>query len=246
MEPEVERIQGLYGEVKGIYGYRRLKAVYEQRYGEVVNHKKIYRIMRELGIRSIIRRKRKYFGNASKIIKPNILEQNFRAEKSNSKWSTDITNLYYKNIRFYLCVILDLYNREILSYIISNRNDNQLVINTIMKATEKPEDIPGVILHSDQGSQYTTEYYSNLLLSKGIVQSMSRRGNCLDNAPVECFFSHLKSELIYTTRFSSEEEMKHGIDEYIRFYNQVRIQQKLNNLSPISYKIKENKQKLSH
>ena len=241
-----QRIQELYVEVKGIYGYRRIKAAYEQRYGEVVNHKKIYRIMRKLGIKSIIRRKRKYYGNASKVIKPNILGQNFSAEKNNSKWSTDITNLYYKNIRFYLCVILDLYNREILSYIMSYRNDNQLVINTIMEATEKTENIQGVILHSDQGSQYTTEYYSNLLLSKSIVQSMSRRGNCLDNAPVECFFSHLKSELIYTTKFGSEEEMRRGIDEYIRFYNQERIQQKLNNLSPISFKIKESIQKLSH
>jgi putative transposase len=202
--------------------------------------------MRELGIRSIIRRKRKYYGNETKIIKPNILEQNFRAEKSNIKWSTDITNLYYKNIRFYLCVILDLYNREILSYMMSNRNDNQLVINTIKQASENAEGIPGVILHSDQGSQYTTEYYSNMLLSKGIVQSMSRRGNCLDNAPVECFFSHLKSELIYTTKFSSEEEMKRSIVEYIRFYNQERIQQKLNNLAPVSYKITESMQKMSH
>lgn len=202
--------------------------------------------MLKLGIRSVIRRKRKYFGNASKIIKPNILEQDFRTGKSNSKWSTDVTNLYYKNNRFYLCVILDLYNREILSYIMSSKNDNQLVISTINKATSRRKNMAGVILHSDQGSQYTTEYYSKLLLSKGIIQSMSRRGNCLDNAPVECFFSHLKSELIYTTKFSSEEEMKQGIEEYIRFYNQERIQQKLNNLSPISYKLKEKTLNLSH
>ena len=202
--------------------------------------------MLKLGIRSVIRRKRKYFGNASKIIKPNILEQDFRTGKSNSKWSTDVTNLYYKNNRFYLCVILDLYNREILSCIMSSKNDNQLVISTINKATSRRENMVGVILHSDQGSQYTTEYYSKLLLSKGIIQSMSRRGNCLDNAPVECFFSHLKSELIYTTKFSSEEEMKQGIEEYIRFYNQERIQQKLNNLSPITYKLKEKTLNLSH
>jgi len=239
-----EKLMGLYREVKGIYGYRRIKAAYEQKYGEIINHKQVYRIMSELGIKSIIRRKRKYYGNASKIIKPNILAQNFRAEESNSKWSTDITNLYFKNIRFYLSVILDLYNREILSYMISHKNDNQLVINTIRKVSEGTGKISGVILHSDQGSQYTTEYYSRLLLSKGIVQSMSRRGNCLDNAPVECFFSHLKSELVYIRKFSSEDEMQRGIEEYIRFYNNERIQQKLNNRSPISFK--ESNQKLSH
>ena len=230
------RITDLYTNLKGIYGYRRLKVLYDQKYKKVINHKKIYRIMKELGLRSIIRRKRKNFYKSAAIIKPNILSQNFRSEKINRKWATDVTNLYYQNSRIYLSIILDLYNREVISYSISQRNDNLLVIGTIKGIMQKTNDLKGIILHSDQGYQYTTEYYSNLLSSLGIIQSMSRRGNCLDNAPVECFFSHLKSELMYTTKFSSKEEMIEEVEKYIKFYNTERIQIKLNKMSPVCYK----------
>lgn len=202
--------------------------------------------MRDLGIRSIIRRKKKNFSNAIKLRKPNIIAQDFKAAASHIKWTTDVTNLYYKNMRFYLSVVLDLYNREILSFVISNKNDMQLVEKTILNAALNNENISGVILHSDQGSQYTTEFYSRLLKSYGIIQSMSRKGNCLDNSPVECFFSHLKSELIYTTSFNSSEEMHKAVAQYISFYNKERIQKKLNYQSPQTYKLKQNIPQVSH
>ena len=202
--------------------------------------------MRDLGIRSIIRSKRKYFGNAVKLRKPNIIDQNFKAAASNIKWTTDVTYLYYNNMRFYLSVILDLYNREVISYAISNRNDIKLVEKTIIKAVLNAKDISGVILHSDQGSLYTTEFYSRLLKSYNIIQSMSRKGNCLDNSPVECFFSHLKSELIYTTRFNTPEDMHQGVDQYINFYNKERLQKNLNYQSPKTYKLNTSIPQVSH
>lgn len=202
--------------------------------------------MKDLGIRSVIRRKRKYFGNAVKLRKPNIIHQNFKAAASNIKWVTDITYLYYNNMRFYLSVILDLYNREVISYVVSNRNDIKLVEKTIMNAVLDTKDVSGVILHSDQGSLYTSEFYSRLLKSYGIIQSMSRKGNCLDNSPVECFFSHLKSELIYTTRFNTPQEMHQGVDQYISFYNKERIQKNLNYQSPQIYKLNKSIPLVSH
>jgi putative transposase len=227
----------LYNKYKGIYGYRRLKISYNQEYGEIINHKKIYRIMRQMGLKSKIRRKRKVFTSCTPIIRPNILNQNFKAEKKNKKWVTDITNLYYNNTRIYLSVIMDLYNLEVVSYFMSRKKDNHLVSDTLSKAIRGRKELEETILHSDQGSQYTTEHYSNLLEKAGIQQSMSRRGNCLDNAPVECFFSHLKSELIYTTKFSSEQEMIEAVKQYINFYNNERIQLKLKNLPPVTYRL---------
>lgn len=243
---DIFRVTYLYHRYKGIYGYRRLKAAYVKEYGIRINHKKVYRIMKKAGLKSIIRKRRKGFYNAAPLIKPNILGQDFKTDRINAKWTTDITNLYFDNKTIYLSVILDLCNREILSYEMSQKKDNHLVIGTIKEAVNKAKNIEGVILHSDQGSQYTTEYYSNLLKSYGIVQSMSRRGNCLDNAPVECFFSHLKCELIYTIKFQSKEHMINEVEKYINFYNQKRIQVKLKNLSPVSYRTQEIRTTNSH
>jgi len=202
--------------------------------------------MREMGIKALQRRKRKNYNQATAVIKPNILNQDFNAGGKNMKWATDITYLNYNNRRLYLSIILDLYNREVVSYEISDRNDNQLVISTLNKALEKSKDVRGIILHSDQGSQYTTEYYSRYLTSRNMIQSMSRKGNCLDNAQVECFFSHLKSELIYTTTFHSEEDMVTAVESYIKFYNYERIQQKLKNLPPVAYFLQGQNDNISH
>lgn len=234
------RIIFIYNKYHGIYGYRRIKVAYEKLYAEVINHKKVYRIMQNAGLQAIIRKRRKNFYKFSPILKPNVLNQDFEAKRENTKWTTDITHLNYNNGILYLSVILDLYNREILSYELSSKKDIQLVIITLNKAVSTVKNTAGIILHSDQGSQYTTEYYSNLLRSYGIIHSMSRRGNCLDNAPVECFFSHLKSEAIYTKKFVSKEQIIKAVEHYIRFYNNERFQIKLKNLSPVSYRIQEN------
>ena len=234
-----ERVLNLYNQFNGIYGYRRLQVAYEQKYGGVINHKRIYRIMREMGIKSRVRRKRKAYNRGTPIIKPNLLNQRFKVERANRKWVTDITNLYYNNTKIYLSAILDLYNLEILSYKMSRKNDNFLVARTLMEAINKSTRLEGTILHSDQGSQYTTEYYSNILKEAGMIQSMSRRGNCLDNAPIECFFSHLKSELIYLNKYNTEQELINAVKEYIKFYNNKRIQINLRKLSPVTYRLQD-------
>lgn len=235
---EYARLRRLYNQSMGLYGYRRLKIIYERTYHSCINGKKILRIMREIGIKAIQRRKRRNYNQATAIIRPNLLNQQFMSERLNRKWCTDTTCFIYNNSRLYLSVILDLYNREIVAYEISKRNDNQLVLRTLEKAFLKIRKVKDIIIHSDQGSQYTTEYYNKLLLSKEMVQSMSRRGNCLDNAPVECFFSHLKSETIHSRKYASEEGLKNAIEQYIKYYNKERIQKKLNYLSPVNYRDK--------
>ena len=194
--------------------------------------------MRELGLKSIVRRKRKYYSKDSSTaqISPNLLMRDFHAVKENEKWTTDTTYLLYGSRKAYLSVILDLYNLEVVSYVIGYYNNLQLAAATITKACMKRDYTEGVILHSDQGGCYTSRYYCRLLEKRGIRQSMSAKGNCLDNAPVECFFSHLKSELIYLEDFASIEEMIKKVEEYIDFYNNKRIQLRLNKMAPAEYR----------
>lgn len=118
----------------------------------------------------------------------------------------------------------------------SRNNDNILVVETLKKAFVKTESLTNIILHSDQGSQYTSPAYARYLTNNGIIQRMSNRGNCLDNAPCECFFSHLKSELIYIENFTSLEHMIREVEDYIKFYNNTRIQLRLKKMAPVEYR----------
>lgn len=194
--------------------------------------------MRQLNLKAKIRLKRKYYSkeNSQIVIRPNILNRDFAAEKINQKWVTDITYLFYGNQRIYLSVIVDLFNREVIAYNFSRNNDNLLVIGTLKIAFNKINKLEKIILHSDQGYQYTSRFYSKTLLENGIIQSMSNRGNCLDNAPCECFFSHLKSELVYLQNFISVEHMIKEVEAYIKFYNTSRIQLKLKKMAPVEYR----------
>ncbi|PPA81215.1 hypothetical protein C4A76_23885 [Brevibacillus laterosporus] len=129
----------------------------------------------------------------------------------------------------------DLFNNEVMAYRISNRNDLKLVMDTV-KAAIKKRDVNGVLLHSDQGYQYTTKKYNEFLQASNITVSMSRKGKCLDNACIEGFFSHLKTECLYLESFTKAEEVQKAIKRYIHFYNNERIQVCLNNLSPVQYR----------
>jgi putative transposase len=235
-----EFIKGLilecYNEVNGIYGYYRIKTWLLRKKGLKVNHKRVYRLMKELGIKAKIRRKRGIYKQGSEnIVVPNILNRNFVASDLNQKWVTDITYLMFNQKRLYLSAIKDLYNNEIVAYKISNRNDLKLVIDTI-KLAKKKQDVRGITLHSDQGFQYTSRQYHKLLKRSKITPSMSRKGNCIDNASMENFFGHLKAELIYLHSFKTEDEVIKAINQYIHFYNNERYQKKLNNLSPVEYR----------
>jgi putative transposase len=176
-----------------------------------------------------------YKGTVGKIA-PNILCRNFNAVKPNMKWVTDITEISLLGQKLYLSPILDLYNDEIISYNISCRPIFSQVTDMLNKAFEKIPDNTNLILHSDQGWQYQMKVYQQALAKKGIRQSMSRKGNCLDNAVMENFFGLLKTELLYLQKFDSIEQFIRELHDYIDYYNNRRIKAKLKGMSPVNYR----------
>jgi transposase InsO family protein len=172
-----------------------------------------------------------YKGEVGKIA-PNLLERDFEAKAPNAKWVTDITEFSLFGQKLYLSTILDLYSRNVISYAISARPVLSMTVKMLHLAFEQIPDGLNLILHSDQGWQYQHKHYQNLLKSKGILQSMSRKGNCLDNAVVENFFGLVKSELLYLQDFESIEHLKVELINYLDYYNNRRIKQKLKGLSP--------------
>ncbi|MGE6227269.1 IS3 family transposase [Paenibacillus chitinolyticus] len=235
------QIQSIYIQRERKYGYRRITAELKRLYNVTVNHKKVQRLMRELGIRSVIRAKRPYFSAQQAMktdgrIAPNLLNRDFTASRPNEKRVTDITQYHVGDRRIYLSATKDLCGNDIIAYHISPRNDNQLVLDTFNKAFEQHKDVTGLIIHSDQGFQYTSHAYHDMLPTVGAKISMSRRGNCLDNAAMESFFSHLKAEALYPYDIRSIEEAQQRIEDFIEFYNEERIQLRLNKLTPLEYR----------
>uniref|UniRef100_UPI00403F6F3D IS3 family transposase n=1 Tax=Paenibacillus sp. FSL R5-0341 TaxID=2921636 RepID=UPI00403F6F3D len=216
------------------FGYLRM-TVALRREGLRVNHKKVYRLMKQLGICSVIRKKRRFFGKQVSVVNPNRLERQFQADTPRTKLVTDITFIRAGEHFVYLSVVQDLYNNEIVAWHLSERNDLALVHNTLDRLCQHV-DLSGVILHSDQGFQYTSKPFNRKLKQLGILGSHSRRGNCLDNACIESFFSHLKTEKIYLNTAANKAEVEQQVSEYILFYNQNRFQKKLNDRSPVEYR----------
>ena len=229
-------IQSIYHKHKGRYGYRRITDELKNK-GIIINHKTVLRLMKLLGLKSIIRLKKykSYKGEQGKIA-PNILERNFKATAPNQKWATDITEFNVAGKKLYLSPIIDLFNQEIISYELTERPVFNQVVMMLKKAFKKIPNNTNLTLHSDQGWQYQMKRYQYLLKEKGIIQSMSRKGNCLDNAIIENFFGTLKSELFYIKKFKTIEELKQEIEQYINYYNNVRIKSNLNKMSPIQYR----------
>ena len=229
-----------YKESKGTYGIERLHLYVNRNMTIPINRKRIQRLQSILGLKAIIRKKfyyRKY--NPSKICS-NILNRDFQAEKPLEKLCMDITYIPVSNCnsRFiYMNAIKDLYNGEIVAYELSLKNDIKLVNSTLSKLFKLPIE-KGCIIHTDQGSTYSRVAYCEEVKEKNFNVSMSRRGNCWDNAPIESFFSHFKSESIYITETKEFESLISEIHEYIHFYNNKRIQKKLNGLSPVEYRTK--------
>ena len=231
-----ELIKSIYHKHKGRYGYRRITDELNNK-GMVINHKTVLRLMKLLGLKSLIRVKKykSYKGDQGKIA-PNLLKRNFKAEAPNQKWATDITEFNISGKKLYLSPIIDLFNQEIISYELTERPVFNQVVMMLEKAFKKIPNDTNLTLHSDQGWQYQMKQYQYLLKEKGIKQSMSRKGNCLDNAIIENFFGILKSELFYIQKFASLDELKREIKKYINYYNSVRIKSNLNKMSPIQYR----------
>lgn len=229
-------IKAIYDLHKGRYGYRRITAAI-RKLGERINHKTVQRLMTELGLKSLVRIKKykSYKGEVGRTA-PNILKRRFHAARPKTKLVTDVTEFKVAGEKLYLSPVMDLYNGEIIAYEIARRPMYEMVASMIKKAfaTLKPGDTP--ILHSDQGWQYQMPAYRKMLEDGAVVQSMSRKGNCHDNAAMESFFAVLKSEFFYLNKFSSFEQLETGLTEYMHYYNHDRIKLKLGGLSPVQYR----------
>jgi len=210
----------------------------ENEHAVCVNKKRIARLQKEHQLQAHIRRRR--YSSPPMVFtvpegpKPNILDRDFHASEPNRKWVTDITTVRVGAQRLYVSAVMDLFNREIVSYGISASIALPLVLRSLEEAftLRRPDT---VLVHSDQGGHYTSPSYGNLLRSYSAVQSMSRKGNCWDNASMECFFGHFKSELINKLKPCSKQELEDAIHSYIRFYNTQRIQTKLK-MAPVAYR----------
>ena len=227
-----DEIVAIYHENRGRYGYRRITTELHKR-NIPLNHKTVQRLMKEMGIICRVRMKkyRSYKGEVGKIA-PNHLRRNFYAEKPNQKWVTDVTEFQLFGQKLYLSPILDLCSRDIVSYTISDRPVLPMVITMLEKAFATIPDDANLLLHSDQGWQYQHKKYQRMLKEKGIQQSMSNKGNCLDNAVMENFFGLLKSELLYLQEFESMEHFKQELIAYLDYYNNRRIKARLKGLPP--------------
>jgi len=230
------RIGEIFEVHKGRYGYRRVTTVIRQE-GKLINHKTVQRLMGELQLKSRVREKkyRAYRGEVGRAA-PNILDRQFQAHNPNQKWVTDVTEFNVGGKKLYLSPVMDLYNGEIVSYEIARSPLFDMVASMLGKAFNrlKPRECP--ILHSDQGWQYRLPLYGNLLKQRTVTLSMSRKGNCLDNAVMESFFATLKSEFYHPNEFRDIDELREGLHDYIRYYNYDRIKMKLNGLSPVVYR----------
>ncbi|MBF0978560.1 MAG: IS3 family transposase [Clostridiales bacterium] len=234
-----KEIFNIFNENKGRYGYRRITLKLKNR-GFNINHKTVSKFMNILGIKSIQRPKRRYNSYQGSIgkIANNLLKRDFKADKPNQKWVTDVTEFKVHDRKLYLSPIIDLFNGEIISYNLSKHPTFQQITDMLEKAFIKIKNNTNLILHSDQGWQYQMKIYQKMLKEKGIKQSMSRKGNCLDNSCAENFFGILKSELFYPKEkeYKNIEELEKDIKEYIEYYNNSRIKSKLKGMSPIQYR----------
>jgi transposase InsO family protein len=224
-------------------GYRRIRDELDRRNGIKVNDKRVLNICRKVHVQSAIKWKPKSCTTGSKdpaYIAKNFLHREFHADAPNEKWLTDVSEFkYYTGIentvhKIYLSAILDLYDRRIVTFMISNHNDNPLVMNTFDKAVElEPDAHP--MFHSDRGFQYTSVQFCNRLKEHHMKQSMSRVAHCIDNGPMEGFWGILKREEYYGRKFTSREELTGIIDRYIKYYNNDRLQRGLHLMTPAEF-----------
>jgi len=236
----IDKIKEIFNDNKERYGYRRITLELRNQ-GYNVNHKKVYRIMVKLGLKPLKRNKRKYSsykGTVGKIA-DNLIERDFNADKPNKKWYTDVTEFNLRGEKCYLSPILDGYNGEIVSHNISKSPNLEQINDMLNKAFDKNANLEDLIFHSDQGWQYQHESYQQRLKNKGIKQSMSRKGNSMDNGMMENFFGLLKTEMFYDQedKYKNVDELILAIDEYINYYNYDRIKVKLKGLSPVNYRL---------
>jgi transposase InsO family protein len=231
-EETKRRIRTICEENKGRIGHRRITMVLHAEHIQI-NQKTVLKIMRQLGLFCKVRMSKyhSYQGEVGKTA-PDLLGREFEAARPNQKWVTDVTEFSLFGQKLYLSPIIDLCSRDIVSYAICDHPKLSLVMDMLEDALRELPDGTNLILHSDQGWQYQHKHYQCMLAEKGIRQSMSRKGNCLDNAVIESFFAVLKSELLYLQDFESMEHFKEELIAYLDYYNNRRIKVKLKGLPP--------------
>ena len=237
---------------KGRYGYRRITLELTNK-GFHINHKKVKQLMKRLGLYGIAPKAKykSYKGAINGTVKNQLLnkvvdeenhktcyERDFTTTKCDEKWTTDISEFHIAAGKLYLSPILDMHSREIISFSISNSPNYEQTKEMLNYAFKTHKDLKGLIFHSDQGWQYQMQPYHKVLKKQGIIQSMSRKGNCLDNSPMENFFGIMKREMFYghEYEFKTLDELRIAMKEYIKYYNTQRITVKLKGLTPIQYR----------
>jgi putative transposase len=219
------------------YGHRRIHIELVKQ-GWTVAKKTVLKLMRLLRLVCKVRRKNRYnsYQGEQGVVAPNLLKRQFEAEAPNEKWVTDVTEFSVGDRKLYLSPVMDLFNRQIISYAIGLSPNLELTNSSLRGALATLEDGQKPLVHSDQGFQYQHTSWRKLLQDAGAVQSMSRKANCYDNAVIENFFGHLKEELFHRVRFLNTDALATALHEYIHWYNNERISTKLNGLSPVQYR----------
>lgn len=219
-----------------ILGYRRMTLYINRLNNKYYSKNRVHRVMKVINIHSVIRRKRKkYQSVAPETTAENILDRNFYATAPNEKWATDVTEFkWYEGPivhKIYLSAILDMYDLYPVAWVVSNRNDNKLVLDTFAQAVRNNPDAKP-IFHSDRGFQYTSKIFQNKLQTQGMTQSMSRVGHCIDNGPTENFWSIVKSEMYYLNHYADEASLRKAIADYMTFYSTERMQERFGGKTP--------------
>lgn len=234
----MEAIRAIFDRHKGRYGVRRIHHELLN-IGYKVNHKKVQRLMHKMNLKGR-RPKQKYHSYKGEVGKTadNIIDRNFLADRPDEKWTTDVSQFALPFGKCYLSPILDMYTNEIISYDLSLHPNYEQIANMLNRAFEDHPDVKGLIFHSDQGWQYQMKEYRKALEDKGIIQSMSRKGNCIDNCIMETFFGRMKNEMFYgyESQYRTFEQFYQAVEEYINYYNNERIQAKTKWMPPVKYR----------
>jgi putative transposase len=234
---EKEEILDIFNDNKGRYGYRRILIAMRNK-GYVINHKTVLKLMNSLGLKGKQRKNDQYHsykGTVGKVA-DNLLKRDFYAEKPFEKLTTDVTQFNICDSKVYLSPVLDLFNNEVVSYAVSMSPNLEQIREMLNGLFEKLPADAKPIFHSDQGWQYQHAEYQRLLSEHNITQSMSRKGNCMDNGAMENFFGRLKVEMFYGERFESVNAFIDELKKYIHYYNNERISLKLKGMSPVQYR----------
>ena len=240
-ESEKQNILEIYNTHKGRYGYRRICSELKAK-GSPINHKTVLKLMKTLDLRGKQSKNGKYHSYKGEVgkVADNLLKRDFHADKQFEKLTTDITEFKIGNEKVYLSPVLDMFNREIVSYSISTSPDLQQIRDMLSGLFEKLPADARPLFHSDQGWQYQHAEYQRLLAEHHITQSMSRKGNCMDNGIMENFFGRLKVEMFYGEKFESPRGFIEKLEEYIHYYNNERISLKLKGMSPVQFRAHSN------